>query len=86
MLEFIRHKSHQIATAECDRDGEPLTTWAKATVYINPVHVVTATMRDEREGQLCTLILETVDGSDHLFAGTDQNLQSFYELVRERYA
>lgn len=86
MLEFIRAKSHQIETAECDRDGEPLTTWAKATVYINPVHVVTATMRDEREGHPCTLILETVDGAHHSFAGTDQNLQSFYELVRERYA
>ena len=86
MLEFTRNKSHQVATGERDCEGDPLMAWAKAIVYINPVHVVTATMRDEREGQPCTLILETVDGAHHSFAGTDQNLQSFYELVRERYA
>lgn len=86
MLEFTRNRSHQVATGKRDCDEHLLMAWANTTVWINPVHVVAASMRDEREGQLCTLILETVDGSDHLFAGTDQNLQSFYELVRERYA
>jgi hypothetical protein len=83
MLEFTRIKSHQVATGERDCDERPLMAWANTTVYINPVHVVAASRRDEREGQLCTLILETVDGSDHLFAGTDQNLQSFYELIQK---
>jgi len=81
MLEFTRHRSHQVATGARDCEGDPLMAWAKAIVYINPVHVVTATMRDEREGQLCTLILETVDGAHHSFAGTDENLQSFRLLI-----
>ena len=84
MIEFIRIKSHQIVSSECDRDGEPVMVWANTRVHINPKHVVAASLRDEQAGQFPTLILETVDGSDHLFVGTEHNLRSFNELINQQ--